>query len=126
MRFAYDDDWVENELAPPISFSLPKQPQSFSPRLCLPFFEGLLPEGAQRDAAAAGLGASPSNTFRLLAGLGAELAGALALLPDQEAPPEPLAQTPPERLSDDEFLLLLETIRIRPFLAGARTVRGEA
>ena len=73
MRFAYDDDWVENKLAPPISFSLPKQPQSFSPRLCLPFFEGLLPEGAQRDAAAAGLGVSPSNTFRLLAGLGAEL-----------------------------------------------------
>ena len=119
MRFSYDDGWIENTAAAPISLSLPKQPQSFSRRLCLPFFEGLLPEGAQRDAAAAALGVSPSNTFRLLAGLGAELAGALTLLPEDEEPGGTTAGGAPEPLTDDELALLLETIRTRPFLAGA-------
>lgn len=118
MRFTYHGEWVEDESAPPISFSLPKQPRSFSLRRCLPFFEGLLPEGAQRDAAAAALGVSPTNTFRLLAGLGAELAGALTLLPDDEEPLGALSAPTPESLADDELLLLLETIRTRPFLAG--------
>ena len=118
MRFTYNGEWVEDASAPPISFSLPKQPQSFSLRRCLPFFEGLLPEGAQRDAAAAGLGIAPSNTFRLLAGLGGELAGALVLLHDDEEPPDGFAGPAPRSLSDDELLLLLETIRTRPFLAG--------
>lgn len=118
MRFTYDGGWIEDESAPPISFSLPRRPESFSARLCLPFFEGLLPEGAQRDAVAVALGVSPTNTFRILAGLGAELAGALTLLPDDEGPPEASAGTAAEPLPDDELLLLLETIRTRPFLAG--------
>jgi len=118
MRFTYDSGWIADGSAPPVSFSLPKRPESFSTRLCLPFFEGLLPEGVQRDAVAAALGVSASNTFRILAGLGAELAGALTLLPDQEGPPEASTGTAPEPLVDEELLLLLETIRTRPFLAG--------
>ncbi len=88
MRFTYDGGWIEDGSAPPISFSPPKRPQSFSTRRCLPFFEGLLPEGSQRDAVAAALGVAASNTFRLLAGLGAELAGALTLLPGDAEPGE--------------------------------------
>ena len=117
-RFAYGREWIEDASAPPISFSLPKRPGSFSPRRCLPFFEGLLPEGAQRDGAAAGLGVSPTNTFRLLAGLGAELAGALSLLPEGEEPSDAESVPAPEAFSDDELAGLLETIRHRPFLAG--------
>lgn len=118
MRFTYEDRWIEDGSAPPISFSLPKRPESFSVRLCLPFFEGLLPEGTQRDAVAAALGVSASNTFRLLAGLGAELAGALTLLPNDAEPGGMAAAGASEPLLDDELLLLLETIRTRPFLAG--------
>ena len=99
VRFAYDRDWIEDISAPPISFSVPKGPQSFRPRLCLPFFEGLLPEGAQRDGAAAGLGVSPTNTFRLLAGMGAEVAGALSLLPEGEDPRDTETEPVPEALS---------------------------
>lgn len=119
MRFTYDGGWIENTSAPPISFSLPKQPQSFSPRLCVPFFEGLLPEGTQRDGAAAALGVSSSNTFQLLVGLGAEVAGALTLLPEGEGigGGEPTASAEP--LSDDELAGLLDTIRTRPLLAGS-------
>ena len=79
MRFAYDGDWIADPARPPVSFSLPRRPESFSTRLCSPFFEGLLPEGAQRDAVASVLGVSSANTFRLLEGLGEEVAGALTL-----------------------------------------------
>ncbi len=118
MRFAYDGDWVADPARPPVSFSLPKRPESFSARLCAPFFEGLLPEGAQRDAVAAALGVSSTNTFRLLAALGEEVAGALALCPEGEVPSVPEAGGGGRVLSDDELVELLDTIRTRPFLAG--------
>lgn len=120
MRFAYAPRWLTDDSAPPLSFSLPKRQTSFSTRECLPFFEGLLPEGAQRDAVAAALGVSPGNTFELLAELGAEVAGAIALWPEGEAPPSGSATDPPEPLSDEALVRLLDTIRTRPFLAARR------
>lgn len=118
MRFAYDPDWIADPEAPAVSFSLPRRPRSFSARLCAPFFEGLLPEGAQRDAVAAALGVSTGNTFRLLAALGAEVAGALTLLPDGESPVAPQPGEDGAALSDEQIVELLDTIAVRPFLAG--------
>lgn len=80
MRFAYDGGWVADPSAAPLSVSLPKRLEPFSPRACRPFFEGLLPEGAQRDAVAGALGVSPANEFALLERLGGEVAGALTFL----------------------------------------------
>ena len=117
MRFAYDSDWVADPARPPVSFSLPKRPESFSARLCAPFFEGLLPEGSQRDAVAVALGVSSANTFRLLVALGEEVAGALTLCAEGEVPSVPEADGG-RILSDDELVELLDTIRTRPFLAG--------
>lgn len=117
MRFAYDSDWVADPTRPPVSFSLPKRPESFSARLCAPFFEGLLPEGVQRDAIAAALGVSSANTFRLLVALGEEVAGALTLCPEGEVPSVPEVGGG-KILSDDESVELLDTIRTRPFLVG--------
>ena len=79
MRFAYDADWLADPSTPALSISLPKRPEPFPPRQCRPFFEGLLPEGAQRDAVASALGVSRANEFRLLERLGGEVAGALSL-----------------------------------------------
>ena len=52
MRFVYDGDWLADPSAPALSVSLPKRPRPFLTRECRPFFEGLLPEGVQRDAVA--------------------------------------------------------------------------
>lgn len=87
MRFAYAPDWLSDPAAPALSVSLRKRPEPFPPRQCRPFFEGLLPEGAQRDAVASALGVSRANEFRLLERLGGEVAGALALWPAGETPP---------------------------------------
>ena len=118
MRFAYDGAWVADPARPPVSFSLPKRPESYSTRLCTPFFEGLLPEGTQRDAVAAALGVSSANTFRLLAGLGEEVAGALTLCPEGDVPSVPEVGGSGRVLPGDQLGELLDTIRRRPLLAG--------
>ena len=123
MRFAYDGGWVANPSAAALSVSLPKRLEPFPPRACRPFFEGLLPEGAQRDAVAAALGVSPANEFKLLEGLGGEVAGALTLWPAGETPPPFGVAGPPAVLSDDDLAGLLTRLDARPFLAGTRGLR---
>ena len=122
-RFAYDADWLADPAAPALSVSLPKRAEPFPPRRCRPFFEGLLPEGAQRDAVAAVLGVSRANEFRLLERLGGEVAGALTLWPAGETPPPSEAPGPAAALTDDELGALLASLDTRPFLAGTRGLR---
>ena len=123
MRFAYDADWLADPAAPALSVSLPRRPEPFPPRQCRPFFEGLLPEGAQRDAVAAALGVSRANEFRLLERLGGEVAGALALWPAGETPPRFEAAGPVSAPADDELAALLARLDARPFLAGTPGLR---
>ena len=123
MRFAYDADWLADPAAPALSVSLPRRPEPFPPRQCRPFFEGLLPEGAQRDAVAAALGVSRANEFRLLERLGGEVAGALALWPVGETPPRFEAAGPVSAPADDELAALLARLDARPFLAGTPGLR---
>lgn len=123
MRFVYDRDWLANLSAPALSVSLPKRPEPFRPRECRPFFEGLLPEGVQRDAVAAVLGVSPANEFKLLERLGGEVAGALTLWPAGETPPPAIAEAPAPALSDSELASLVKRLETRPFLAGEGKLR---
>ena len=123
MRFGYDADWLADPSTPALSVSLPKGPEPFPPRQCRPFFEGLLPEGAQRDAVAAALGVSRANEFRLLERLGGEVAGALSLWPADEVPPRFEAPGPAVALADDELAALVASLDTRPFLAGTRGLR---
>ena len=123
MRFAYAADWLADPAAPALSISLPKRREPFPPRQCRPFFEGLLPEGAPRDAVASVLGVSRANEFRLLERLGGEVAGALTLWPPGEVPPHAEAPEPAAALADDEFATLLTKLATRPFLAGTRGLR---
>ena len=127
MRFAYDEDWLSDDAAPALSLSLPKRSKSFSNRRCAPFFEGLLPEGSERDAVAGALGVSPDHTFGILAGIGGEVAGAVSLWPEGQAPPgttPDYAATPAEPLSDSDLVGVLDEIRTRPLLAnGERGLR---
>lgn len=123
MRFAYDAAWLADPAAPALSVSLPKRAEPFPPRRCRPFFEGLLPEGAQRDAVASALGVSRANEFRLLEGLGGEVAGALALWPAGEPPPRLEAAGTASSLADDDLAAVLASLETRPFLAGTRGLR---
>ena len=69
-----------------LSCSLPKRREPFRRLLSRPFFESLLPEGAQRDAVARVLAVSPDNEFGLLERLGGDVAGAFSLWREGESP----------------------------------------
>ena len=128
MRFAYDADWLADPASPALSISLPKRAEPFRARACRPLFEGLLPEGAQRDAVAAVFGVSPGNEFALLERLGGDVAGALTLRREGEAPPPIPATTAPggqpaTALDEQELAGVLGQLGTRPMLAGTRGLR---
>jgi len=123
MGFSYANGWLADPEKPALSFSLPKREEPFSRRECRPFFEGLLPEESQRIAVAGALGVSHSNEFKLLNELGGEVAGALTLWPEGEAPPAPAGVQQNAPLGDNALVELLNELPKRPFLAGREGLR---
>ncbi len=122
--FAYSEDWLSSTDPRPVSVSLPLRSKPFSRRESRPFFEGLLPEEEQRIAVAKALGISEHNEFGLLEALGGEVAGALTLWPEGEAPPVPVApNSPPKVMNDSELIDLLDTLPSHPLLAGDSALR---
>lgn len=123
MSFAYSKAWLEKPERPAISLSLPKRGEPFDRRECRPFFEGLLPEESQREAAARALGVSRGNEFKLLNELGGEVAGALTLWPDGETPPALPAKNRNKPLGEKDFIAILDDLPVRPLLAGREGLR---
>lgn len=123
LGFAYDSAWVADPRRGPVSISLPKRPEPFGRRETRPFFAGLLPEEAQRTIVAHALGVSATNDFRLLERLGGDVAGALTLWPEGEAPPAPLGVTATEPLDEAALLEILDRLPDRPLLAGEAGLR---
>lgn len=95
-----------------LSMSLPLRGEPFAPSRTRPFFEGLLPEGAIREAVARQLGVSPGNGFALLRELGVECAGAVVIVPEGVPPPAPAGEAEP--LSEEELAELVAELPSRP------------
>lgn len=123
IAFSYEQGWLADKVCPAISVSLPKQSEGFSRRQTRSFFAGLLPEEWQREKVARALGVSKQNDFGLLERLGGDVAGALTLWPEGEAPPEPKGLRATEPLSDERLLKILDALPQRPLLAGEEGVR---
>ncbi len=123
MHFAYSADWLDDVDAGPISISLPKQTEVFADRECKPFFDGLLPEEWQREAAARAVGVSSGNPFRLLAALGGDVAGALTFTPVGIEPFPPGAVEYNKTLDDSELAGLIDRFANAPMLAGEGVAR---
>jgi serine/threonine-protein kinase HipA len=110
-RFAYSRDAIEGDRSEPmarLSASLPLREERFKPSESAPFFEGLLPEGAVRATVAGKLGLSEGNGFGMLAALGADCAGAVMVLPEDQ-PPGPVGG-PPLPLSESQVGELLRDL----------------
>ena len=82
--FSYDSIYL-NAGHPPISLSLPLGANEFTQRECLPFFEGLLPEGDVKRRISDYLHISETSTLKLLQELGGECAGLISILPEHES-----------------------------------------
>ncbi len=118
LTFDYNTRWLAEPAKLAISVSLPKRAEPFGRREARPFFAGLLPEEGQREAVARALGVSKGNDFRLLEQLGGDVAGALTLWPEGEAPPAVSGLDTAMPLEDARLIEILDTLPTRPFLAG--------
>lgn len=123
MAFVYASDWLADLARPPLSVSLPKRAEAYKRRECRPFFAGLLPEEAPRDAVAHALGISRGNDFRLLEALGGDVAGALTLWPEGETPPSGNSGANATPLDEQELADVLATLPRRPLLVGQKGLR---
>lgn len=121
MRFAYHHHYLENEKNLPLSRSLPLQETPFTMKQCRPFFSGLLPEAHLRSTIARQLGISEKNDFALLAAIGGECAGAVAILPQNT----PIAQLKPDYkiIKKQEVSEILQTMHQRPMIVGEDGIR---
>ncbi|HWL48527.1 MAG TPA: type II toxin-antitoxin system HipA family toxin [Acidimicrobiia bacterium] len=108
-RFRYNDEVRSRHETGAIvlSVSLPVREDEFPPAAARPFFDGLLPEGVVRSSLAHSLKASEEDGFALLKALGADCAGAVAVLPKGESPQtgegeiRPLSRTDLARLIEE-------------------------
>ena len=73
--FEYDPAYLASNTAAPISYSLPLRAEGYDGPAARPYFEGLLPEGNPRSAAARLLEVCDDDYLSLLAGCGLECAG---------------------------------------------------
>jgi serine/threonine-protein kinase HipA len=113
-RFGYSAEGLAVGRA--LSLSLPLRPEGFSPSDTAPFFEGLLPEGPVRAALAEKFRISERDGFGMLEALGAECAGAVAVLPKGELPgPEAEAV---RSLDEDGLAKLIEDLPRNPLGVG--------
>ncbi|MCM2264279.1 MAG: type II toxin-antitoxin system HipA family toxin [Desulfuromonadales bacterium] len=130
--FAYDAGWLGSRAPIPLSLSLPLQREPFTPELSKAFFTNLLPEGQLRDHFASKYRLSADDDFGLLAALGGDCAGALALYPGgpeyvfEAKPPSyrPLSEDDLGKLLDEAYIMdpsfLGEEERTRLSLAGVQ------
>ncbi|MHB8709243.1 MAG: HipA domain-containing protein [Desulfuromonadales bacterium] len=130
--FTYEASWLGSKTPIPLSLSLPLQIEPFPPEASKAFFSNLLPEGQLRDHFASKHRVSPDDDFGLLAALGGDCAGALALYPGgpdyvyEAKPPSyrPLTSDELRQLLDEAYIMdpsfLGEDERTRLSLAGVQ------
>lgn len=89
VAFTFAEETVERHGAGSriLSVGIPVGEETVDPLIATPFFAGLLPEGDVLDRIAAEFRIDPGDTYGLLAVLGRECAGALVLIPKNDAPP---------------------------------------
>ncbi len=123
--FAYESSWLTSRASIPLSLSLPLQAEPFTPVISKAFFSNLLPEGQIRDYFASKNRVSAEDDFELLAALGGDCAGAMALYPGTVKFSFELSPASYRRLNNDDMCKLLDEAYIMDptFLAGEEKTR---
>ena len=121
LEFTYADEWLANNNATPLSWSLPLRKEPFKQKECRGFFAGILPEESNRDIIARILGISSKNDYAMLEQIGGECAGAVTFLPENEAFPN--NDYAYKELSEQQLYNALGQLPNRPLLAGEEGIR---
>lgn len=110
-RFEYEPSVAERHKgSPALSLSLPAKPRPFGEAKTANWFNGLLPEGSQRDEICRNLNLSPYDWIGLLAEIGWECAGAVQVFDRGEANNHPPSY---RKISETELAASLSNISAR-------------
>lgn len=121
MTFKYAEDWLNNPIAIPLSFSLPLRKETFKTKECRGYFAGILPEQDKRTDIARILGVSAQNDFSLLEKIGGECAGAVSFVPEGEK--LETFNYAYQHLDDHQLAAILKELPDRPLMAGEKDIR---
>ncbi len=121
MAFIYDEGWLSNPTAKPLSQSLALQKESFRQKQCRGYFAGILPEESNRNIIAKNLGISARNDFAMLARIGGECVGAVTFIPAGEQLRNHLGEY--EQLTDQKLANIIKELPVRPLMAGEDGIR---
>ena len=122
LKFRYDDDWIHNANAIPLSRSLPLQTGFFTVKKSRAFFSGILPEGIQREKIENILKISNNNDYQLLKKIGGECAGAVSIYPTNVTLTDS-SQGMPNPLTKKELIKVINELPTRPLLVGKKGLR---
>ena len=111
IRLRYTADAITNGLA--LSVALPARSDPYENDEAVPFFEGLLPEGAALRTISRALGISPHNVFSALEQIGRDCGGAVTIVPHGR-PPTRDAATRARPLDDEALATLIADLPARP------------
>ena len=81
-RFTYDQEYLSEKNAQPVSLTLPLREEPFESESLFPFFLGLIPEGWLLDITSRTLKIDPENSFDILLATGGDCVGAVAVIPE--------------------------------------------
>lgn len=122
--FTYDQEWLRDPIARPISLSLPLAPSlTYRGDVVENFFDNLLPDSKEmRRKVQSQFGLQAADPLSLLKEIGRDCIGALQILPEGMEIPNP-AMVDGEPLTDQDIAHLLRGVRSRSF--GAPSGSGE-
>jgi serine/threonine-protein kinase HipA len=81
--FAYDEDFLANEYAEPISLTFPLTSKPYQSNVLFPFFDGLIPEGWLLDIATHNWKINPNDRMGLLLACCKDCIGAIGIVATQ-------------------------------------------
>lgn len=81
-EFSYDDDYLENKNARPVSLTLPLSSQKYESKVLFAFFDGLIPEGWLLDLATTHWKVKSNDRFELLLLTCRDTIGAVTVTPE--------------------------------------------
>ena len=86
LSFSYDDAWINNAAAIPLSLSMPLPERHHLDRAVRPYLSGLLPDSEQTlEQIGKRFGVSPRNPFAMISNIGEDLQGAVQIVPADQA-----------------------------------------
>ena len=83
-HFRYDDEYLKNPSAKPVSLTLPLRSDEYSSKTMIPFFDGLIPEGWLLEIAEDNWKLDPRDRMGLLLACCKDCIGAVSVLPEPE------------------------------------------